>query len=144
MAHENMFDEKAMEKNRGNPRSDALNTIFWGCILLWSGLVFLAERLGLLAKLQTPDSSSQALGFGRLDAGWSLVFLGTGTVFLVAALLRMLVPAYRRPGGGNLIIGTVCLGIGIGDLFNWVTIWPLLLILLGGLFLARGFLGHLK
>ncbi len=109
-------------------KSNRLSTIFWGFIILWAGLVFLADSLGLLASLNAAG------------AAWSLVFLGAGIVFLVAALVRWLAPAYRRPVGGNLVIGAICLGIGIGDLFHWVYIWPLLLVLLGASFLAGALL----
>ncbi len=130
-------------ENEAHPRAeksrrDRLSAVFWGCILLWAGLVFLAESLGLLAGLGAAASGTDGSGLGRLDAAWSLIFLGTGAVFLVAALVRWLSPAYRRPAGGNLFIAAICLGIGVGDLFDWVYVWPLLLLALGIFFLARG------
>ncbi len=121
-------------------KSNRLSTIFWGCIILWAGLVFLADGLGLLASLQAAGAGTLGFDLVRPGAAWSLVFLGAGIVFLVAALVRWLAPAYRRPGSGNLVIGAICLGIGIGDLFHWVYIWPLLLVLLGASFLAGALL----
>jgi hypothetical protein len=47
-------------------------------------------------------------------------------------------PAYRRPVAGNIILGIVFLGIGLGNLISWNVIWPLALIAIGVLVLLRG------
>ncbi len=131
-------NEKGLEAGPPKSKSDRLSTIFWGCIILWAGLVFLADSLGLFLPLRGLPEAFPARDLGQLDPAWSLVFLGSGIVFLIASLVRRLAPAYRRPVGGNLVIGMICLGIGIGDLFHWAYIWPILLLLLGISFLASG------
>ncbi len=143
-----MANEIASEAGKSSKsaqiRSVALTRIFWGCILLWWGLVILASASGWLEGLGAGGSSMGTGFFGRLDATWSLIFLGTGVVFLAAALVRAAVPAYRRPGDGNLILGAMFVGIGVGDLFNWIYIWPLILSGLGILFLLRGLQARIR
>jgi hypothetical protein len=63
-------------------------------------------------------------------------------IVLLGVLVRLLVPAYRRPVMGSLIFGAILLGIGLGELVGWVLIGPLILIAIGvGAFL-RGFVSR--
>jgi hypothetical protein len=39
-------------------------------------------------------------------------------------------PAYRRPVGGRLILGTILVIIGIGGVID-VSLWPLILVAIG-------------
>ena len=39
--------------------------------------------------------------------------------------------AYRRPIIGNVIFGIILLGIGLGELFRWEIVIPLVLIAIG-------------
>jgi hypothetical protein len=106
-------------------RQDPLGAAVWALILVWAGVALL---LGNLEVLQ--DTA--------LD-GWDLVFAGAGVILLLEALVRLLVPAYRQPIIGNLILGFVFLGIGLGDVGIWDAIWPLAIILIGVAMLLRGF-----
>ena len=67
------------------------------------------------------------------------MFAGAGVILLVEVVVRLLVPAYRQPVIGGLILGFVFLAIGLGDLGIWDAIWPLAIILLGVALLLRGF-----
>jgi uncharacterized membrane protein len=108
---------------------DPLSAAIWAGILVWAGLVFLADNLGLLVRIE------------RLDA-WGLIFVGAGLLVLLEVVVRSLVPDYRRPVTGTLIFGIILLGIGLGDLIGWGVIWAVVLIIIGLSILVRGFLGR--
>jgi hypothetical protein len=59
---------------------------------------------------------------------------------LLGVVVRLLVPAYRRPVTGSLIFGVILLGIGLGEVVGWVAIGPLILIAIGVGVLLRGLL----
>jgi hypothetical protein len=120
-------DEKE-EKNWDEKwRRDPLSAAVWAGILVWAGLVFLADNLGLLIRVE------------RLDA-WGLIFIGAGLLVLLEVVVRLLVPTYRRPVTGTLIFAIILLGIGLGNLIGWGVIWPVVLIIVGLSILVRGFL----
>ncbi len=141
------FDEKEQEKQEEKTaekswdekyRRDPLSAIIWAVILIWAGLVFLAENLGMLSGLQNRASDIPGLtiiGFGA----WSVFFLGAGVIVLIEALVRLAVPDYRRPVGGNIFLAAIFFGIGLGGIFGWNVTWPLILIALGLIVLLRGF-----
>jgi hypothetical protein len=52
-------------------------------------------------------------------------------IVLLTVLLRLLMPAYRKPLAGSVIFGVILIGIGLGDLIGWVIIGPLVLIGIG-------------
>jgi hypothetical protein len=124
--------EKEEEKSWDEKwRRDPLGSIAWAAILIWAGVVFLAENLGWLRSIGPP--------FDRLEA-WSFVFAGAGVIFLGVVLIRLLVPEYRSPVVGTLILALVFLGVGLGETVGWSIIWPIVLIALGAAFLLGGFL----
>jgi len=65
------------------------------------------------------------------ESVWGLILLGAGGILLVEVLTRLLVPAYRRPIGGTLILAFVFIGLGLGNIVSWDMIWPLILIAIG-------------
>ncbi len=107
-------------------RRDPLSAAIWAGILVWAGLVFLADNLGLLIRVE------------RLDA-WGLISIGAGLLVLLEVVVRSLVPTYRRSVTGTLIFGIFLLGIGLGNLIGWGIIWPVVLIIIGLSILVRGF-----
>lgn len=130
-------EEKQHEKEEKG-RSDSLSAATWGAIIIWAGLVFLADSLGLLTGLS--DRGIPFPGrfiFFRFET-WALIFLGAGVIILLEVLLRLVLPDFRRPVAGNVILAIVFLGIGLGNLISWNVIWPLVLIAIGGLILLRG------
>lgn len=130
-------DEKA-EKERGKHekedltwdekwRRDPLSAAAWAMMLIWAGLVLLADNLELLATVEQLNP-------------WGLILTGAGLIVLLEAAVRLLVPAYRRPVGGSLIWGALLLGLGLGNLLGASIVWPLILIALGVGLLVRGLL----
>lgn len=125
-------EEKSQEEKW---RRDPLGAAVWALILIWAGVVFLAANLGLLDAftrtlegigLDYPDLPF-VLPFMRLEA-WSLVFIGAGLLLLLESLVRLLIPAYRRPVLGSIILAIVFLSLGFG---SFGLIWPLILIVVG-------------
>lgn len=129
-------EEKRAEKEEKEEKSwdekwrrDPLSSLVWAAILIWAGLVLLASNLGLLAR------------FEKLDT-WALIFLGAGLIVLLEVAVRLLLPDYRRPVMGSLILAFVLLAIGLGDLVSWNLIWALVLIAIGVTIIIRGLLGR--
>jgi hypothetical protein len=106
---------------------DPLSAARWAVILIWAGVALLANQLPFLSNL------------GWLD-GWGLVFTGAGAIILLEVIVRVIVPVYRRPIGGTLVLAAIFLGIGLGDLFGWGVTIPLVLIAIGVGVLLRGFM----
>jgi len=130
-------DEKSVEEKY---RRDPVSATVWAIILIWTGVVFLADNLGWLSAFRTqnifPGTNIPFMGLGA----WSLVFTGAGVILLLEVIFRLSVPAYRGPVGGTLVLAAVFLGIGLGNIFGWNVVWPLILIALGLSFLVRGLL----
>ncbi|TET35943.1 MAG: hypothetical protein E3J69_04555 [Anaerolineales bacterium] len=121
--HEKM-DEKTWEEKH---RSDPLSRVVWAGILIWAGLVLLANNLGILRDVPL---------LGGMSA-WSLAFAGAGLIILVEVLIRLVIPEYSGPVIGSLIIALVFLGIGLDDLVGWSIVWPAIVIGVGVVILFR-------
>jgi len=126
----NNKDEKD-EKDRGGNwdekwRRDPIDAAGWALILIWAGLALIADNLGYLDRFDT-----------RLET-WGLIFAGAGVIVLLQVLIRLVVPAYRRPIVGSVIFAVILLGIGLGDLVGWSMIWAVGLIVIGAAYLLRG------
>jgi len=125
--HQEKEEEKRHEKDHDEKwRHNPLGAAIWALILIWAGIVFLAQNMGLLT------------GFEMLSP-WSLVLAGAGVLLLLEVLVRLVVPEYRRPVIGTLIVGLVLLAAGLGSLQNWDLLWPILLIA-AGVALLLGFI----
>lgn len=109
-------------------RRDPLNAAAWAFILIWAGLVLLAENLGIFADVGW---------FSR----WGMIFTGAGLIFFLEIAARLLIPSYRRPVGGSIIWAAVILGLGLSSLVGPGLTWPLVLIAVGLALLIRGLLG---
>ena len=101
-----------------------LEALWWAGALIWAGLVFAADSLGLLPQI------------GESDA-WTWVFLGAGLYGLLGSLYRVARPDSPNPtawdyiwSGGLFIIGLV--GMSPVEVF-----WPLILVLVGVVILAE-------
>jgi hypothetical protein len=118
---EKAWDEKA--------RRDPLSSMLWAGILIWAGVAFLIQNLGLLRSMGLPASFD----------GWSLVFAGAGVILMVGVLIRLAVPEYRGPVVGQVILGMVFLSIGLGDTYGWQILGPVAIIIIGMIVLFRAF-----
>lgn len=125
-------DEKRDEKNVEEKwKRDPLGTAIWAAILIWAGIVLLANNLGYL------DTWAGSLGLGGLEV-WNYIFLGAGALLVVEILIRLAMPSLRRPVLGTAIVALIFFGIGLGDMFGWDLIWPAILIIIGLSILLRG------
>lgn len=114
---------------------DPLSAIIWALILIWAGVVLLAENLGFLDTFtdifggifRQEPSELPDIPFFPLEA-WSLFFFGLAVLLFLEVAIRLLVPAYRRPVLGTTILAIIFLGLSIG---SWGLIWPLILIVVG-------------
>lgn len=105
-------------------RSDSLDAIFWGGVLLWAGLIFGADAAGFL---QTVSSAG----------AWSWIFLGAGTYGLVLSLVRAASPRYSLPTTWDWVWSILFVVFGAaGFLSVNVPLW-LVLILIGGVMLVN-------
>lgn len=129
-------EEKQHEKQQPEKRwdekwaRDPIGTITWPIILIWAGVVLLLENLGFLDELGS---------LGRVEA-WSLIFAGAGVVVLAMVVVRYLMPEYRRPTTGNIILGFILIGVGLGEIFSWEIVWAVLIIAIGVSLLLGGVL----
>ncbi len=122
-AEEKQWDEKY--------RRDPLSAVVWPLILIWAGLVLLAANLGALGFLLGRDRELWS------SSTWSVIFLGAGGIILLVALARLVLPEYRHPITGEVILAVVFIGIGLGNLTNWAIVWPLIIIIIGVSILFR-------
>jgi hypothetical protein len=115
---------------------DEIGTFAWALVLIWGGVVFLAENLGFLSswKFPIPGLPENYHFF----SAWPIVFLGAGLIFLVSAILQIIIPGHRRHFTGHLVLAAVGFGVGLGQIFSWSLIGPFVLIALGLSFLLRG------
>ncbi len=136
-------EEKSPEEKSWDEKyhRDPLGSIIWALILIWVGVVFLLTNLGLLDDLLHITVLIPGLGIlDKFIGAWPIILLGMGVILLIEVLIRLLVPAYRRPVTGTLILAVIFIGLGLGDLINWNLLWPIILIALGLSFLMRGLL----
>ncbi len=122
-------NEKEDEKRKGwdeKWRRDRVNAVCWAVVLIWGALVILAETTGYKDHFDWWE-------------GWAVFFAGAGTVLLLTAFYRVLVPVHRRAVGGNVIFGLVLLGVGLGSLISWDYIWVIILIVIALMILLRAF-----
>ncbi len=142
------FDEKEREKHDEKTEEktweekwqrDPLTSLVWAAIFIWAGLVFLASNLGILDWALQGATQVTGLGlFNKVVQAWPLVLIGAGVIVLIGVLIRLLVPAYRKPVFGSIVIAIFLIGVGLGDLINWGIVWAVLLIILGIYILTRG------
>ena len=141
------FDEKEMEKREEKSpeekswdekwRRDPLSAVVWAAIFIWAGLVLLASNLGYLDQF-IKRTSIPGLDLPKAVDAWPLILVGAGVIILIEVVIRLLVPAFRKPVLGSIIFAIILIGIGLGDLISWNIIWPAILIILGISILLRG------
>ncbi len=131
-------EEKSWEEKW---RRDPVGSIVGALVLIWVGLVFLAANLGALRGLRgLLPPRIEVLEEVPLLQAWPFVFLGAGVLVLLGVVVRLLVPAYRRPVGGDIVFGCILLGVGLGWWLGWEIVVPAVVIAIGAGLLLSGLL----
>lgn len=128
MENDRPRDEKEEKGDTGEKwRRDPIDALWWALFLIWIGIVILADYYGYLAR------------FERLET-WSIIMIGAGVLVLLGVLARLVVPAYRRPVLGNVILGVVLLAIGLTDVVDLKgpVVGAIILFLIGGSIIVGG------
>lgn len=126
-------EEEKEEKNWEEKwRRDPLSAAAWALILIWLGLVLLAGSLEMFERLP-------------IENVWPLFFLGAGAILILEVIIRLVIPEYRQPVRGNLVLAVVFFAIGLGGLTNnWNVVWAVAVIALGAFLLLSGLLRSRK
>jgi len=135
--HQPYYDEKTEEKYEKEDKKreeksnrDPLSSIAWALILIWAGLVFLAQNLGWLDQIQFQAVEIEGVTLTGIST-WAVIMIGAGVIVFFEAIIRTFVPAYRSSTGGNFFLAAIFLGIGLGSIFGWTLVWPFILIAMG-------------
>ncbi len=114
-----MPSEKELEKREekeekdGDWSNDSLSSAIWALIIIWVGVVFLLSNM-----IEDWENS------------WAWIMAGIGALIFLEVVVRLVMPAYRRPVGGRVVLATIFLIGGTSNLVN-VDLWPLILIAIG-------------
>lgn len=127
---EEKVHEKEEEKRDEKSHQDPLSSLVWALILIWAGLVFLGENLGILDAIVADPIQLGEITISQVGT-WSMIFLGAGVLVFVEGLIRTFVPAFRSSTGGDFFLAAIFLGIGLGGLIGYSLVWPFILIAMG-------------
>jgi hypothetical protein len=127
MPEERRRDEKEEKDEKGRDESwdekwrrDPVEAVVWAFVLIWVGVAWFLSNTGFWVNI-----------LGERAEWWAMAFIGAGLIVLAGVVFRWLVPAYRRPLTGGIVIGFILLGIGLGQLTSWIIVGPLILIAIG-------------
>ncbi|NLS78661.1 MAG: hypothetical protein GXY76_15510 [Chloroflexi bacterium] len=118
-------DEKRDESWEEKWQRDPLSAAVWAVILIWAGIAFLLGNLGVFDRIRGLET-------------WGVVLMGAGVIVLIEVLIRALIPEYRKPILGPLIFGVALVLWGLGDVLPWLSIWPIIIVIVGISLLVRG------
>ena len=145
---EEKFDEKDLEKRDEKSREeknveekwrrDPITAIIWAILLIYAGVILLADNLGYLDTWLANLAVATNLTFLAELPVWSVILLGAGIILLVEVLIRLLIPEYRRGVGGTIIAAFILISISLGNQIGWTLVLPLILIGVGLAILVRG------
>lgn len=97
-------------------RQDPLSAVVWAAVLIVGGFVLILDNLGV------------PIFRGN---GWSIALVCAGVIVALEAVVRILMPEYRRPVRGTLILAAVLAGLGLSGWIGWGVTWALIIIALG-------------
>jgi hypothetical protein len=140
---EEKYSEKEEEKHEEKNNNDPLSSLVWALILIWAGLVFLGENLGLMETIVADPIQIGEVTIRQIGT-WSMIFLGAGVLVFLEGVIRTFVPAYRSSTGGDFFLAAVFLGIGLGGLIGYSLVWPFILIAMGLATLASAMIRQRK
>jgi len=102
-----------------------LEGLWWAVALIWAGLVFGADGMGLIPQIG--DASA-----------WSWIFLGAGMVGILGSFYRLTLSNVPNPTAWDWVWSGICLIIGLDGFVTLNIFWPIILILAGGIALVNG------
>jgi fatty acid desaturase len=108
-------DEKDEKSQEEKWRRDPFGRVIFGLIVI---------AVGILLLLASQDIISW-------DIWWAYLLMALGGIFIFEALIRSLMPAYRRPVSGKMIAGIVLIAVGAFNIYGWVSWWPVIIICVG-------------
>jgi peptidoglycan/LPS O-acetylase OafA/YrhL len=109
-------------------RRDPLSGIFFGLAVIAVGIIL------LLASQGNIDWSDF----------WAYIFVVIGCIFIIEALLRSVMPVYRKPVFGKLLAGAILIAIGASNIYDIGTWWPLMIIAVGVVIILSVFFRHMR
>lgn len=115
-AEQELLHEKAERKR--------LESFWWGAVIIWAGLVLIADYLDLLPQIREADA-------------WSWIFLGAGVLGLIGALVRAASHDLPKPTGWDYFWSALFLIIGASGFFGGGIAFPLALMVIGVAILAN-------
>lgn len=149
---EEKFDEKDLEKRDEKSREeknveekwrrDPISAIIWAILLIYAGVILLADNLGYLDIWMANLAAATNLPFLAELQVWSVIMLGAGLILLVEVLIRLLIPEYRRGVGGTIIFAFILISVSLGNQIGWTIVLPMILIGAGLAILVRGLFGR--
>ena len=110
-----MTTEQTTSQEEALPR---LDTYYWAAALIWAGLVFGAEALGILPQI------------GQSSA-WTWIFIGGGIGGLLLNLYSLSSPNYATPTTWDWIWSGLLLLLGLGGIIAFNIPWWLVLVVIG-------------
>jgi hypothetical protein len=128
--------QKREEKVEEKYQRDPLGSVIGAVILIWAGVMLLANNMGFLGSitsvldvLRVPEPGLALEWIPFVTArGVQAFLLGTAAIIAFEAVLRLIIPRYRRGIFGSLIGVIVCVALALG---RWQVIWPLVIIAVG-------------
>ncbi len=116
-----MSTEETKGQEEALPR---LDTYYWAAALIWAGLVFGAEALGILPQI--PGATA-----------WTWIFVVGGIVGLLMCLFSLNSPDYATPTTWDWIWSGLLLLLGLGTLTAFSIPWWLVLVVIGVIILVN-------
>ena len=108
-------EQEAMQEKAERKR---LESFWWAAVIIWAGIVFIADYMGLLPNI-------------REAGAWSWIFLGAGVFGLIGALIRVVSDGLPNPTGWDYFWSALFLIIGAGGFVGGGIAFPIVLIVIG-------------
>ncbi len=124
------INDMAIEQEKSQEEaSRRLDAFYWAGALIWIGLVFLADSQGWLPQIG--------------ESGvWTWIFLGGGVAGLALNFYSYSSPNYATPTTGDWIWSGLLLLLGLTGLTAFSIPWPLVLVVVGVVFLVNALMRH--
>ena len=124
--HEATIEEMKAEQELMHEKAERkrLEAFWWAAVLIWAGVVLVADYLGILPQI-------------REENVWSWIFLGAGAFGLLGALIRVVSDELPNPTGWDYFWSALFLIIGAAGFVGGGIAFPFALIVIGVAILAN-------